>query len=292
MNNEVENVVEAPQVEAQVSPEVEVKPEQPKGLESLAKHEPSVEEQARAQGWRPKDEFQGNPADWKDAKHFLEIGESWKKQAALARELKELRSQFVNLAEDQAKIQKMEYERAYNDILATKAKMQADPHMNHQDYEKIIQKEMEVKAALAAQAKNPETEITQKIKSSGAWAKFTMLNPWYGKTDPTSQFLQSMAIQYSSQLPIPETEADIDRDLTKVHNYMQQEYGHIIASTKPKPVAKTMPVTYSPSSASDFDYSNFKPAEQATIAYLESRAGTPEQIKESVAAYIKSLPKR
>jgi hypothetical protein len=37
--------------------------------------EQTAEERARAQGWRDKDEFSGNPDDWRPAEEFLERGE-------------------------------------------------------------------------------------------------------------------------------------------------------------------------------------------------------------------------
>ena len=36
---------------------------------------PSVEDRARAQGWRPKDEFRGPPDKWRDAETYLKVGE-------------------------------------------------------------------------------------------------------------------------------------------------------------------------------------------------------------------------
>lgn len=51
---------------------------------------------ARDLGWRPKEEFKGNPDDWKPADEFIRTGRDV--QRTTARELREVKSQLSNIA--------------------------------------------------------------------------------------------------------------------------------------------------------------------------------------------------
>lgn len=60
------------------------------------------EAQARKQGWKPKEEFAGNPADWVDASEFLERGRTWAPiTAAKNRELEKTLKEMQKLLKDQ-----------------------------------------------------------------------------------------------------------------------------------------------------------------------------------------------
>src|ERR1700677_3443164 len=61
-----------------------------------------VEEQARALGWKPEEEFEGNPGKWTDAESFLELhsknnGALRKAVAAQAKKLEEFEKQMSSM---------------------------------------------------------------------------------------------------------------------------------------------------------------------------------------------------
>lgn len=61
-----------------------------------------AEAQARKQGWKPKEEFAGNPADWVDASEFLERGRTWAPiTAAKNRELEKTLREMQKLFKEQ-----------------------------------------------------------------------------------------------------------------------------------------------------------------------------------------------
>ena len=57
----------------------------------------STEEQARAMGWRPKEEFEGEPDDWVKAEVFLSRTELFKRIHKLNQTNRWLRKQVDNL---------------------------------------------------------------------------------------------------------------------------------------------------------------------------------------------------
>lgn len=290
---------EAAAVEAEVKAEVstDAGAGSPVEIESLAKHEPTVEEQARLQGWTPLEEFTArgkSKEEWRDAKHFLENGENWKKQANLVREIKELREQYKTLVEGQSELQKIEYQRAYNDIMAQKARIQASPNPNFQDYDRVAQQEAELKQRMAQTQQNQVPAEVEFIKNSNAWAKFTILNPWLNKDDADSLYLKTVAQKITAEMPIPKNEEETDKMLTILHNKIHKDYGHIVSKGLPvRP--KTMPVTYSSGGAKDgSSYEHLNAAEKGAMAYLESQVQKhgEKKVKEMQEAFLKSLPKK
>src|ERR1700679_2999979 len=68
-----------------------------------------VEEQARALGWKPEEEFDGNPGKWTDAEAFLELhsknnGALRKALAAQAKQLEVLQKQMAGMDASNKKI--------------------------------------------------------------------------------------------------------------------------------------------------------------------------------------------
>ena len=60
--------------------------------------EVSAEDKARAQGWRPQEEYNGNPDNWKTAEQFIEDGN---KIAPIQKERNDrLTSEIMNMKND------------------------------------------------------------------------------------------------------------------------------------------------------------------------------------------------
>jgi len=57
------------------------------------------ESEAREQGWKPQDEYEGDPNKWRPAKEFVERGELFGKIDSLGKELKETRKALKMLQE-------------------------------------------------------------------------------------------------------------------------------------------------------------------------------------------------
>ena len=62
------------------------------------------ESEAREQGWKPKEEYEGDPEKWRPAKEFVERGELFGKIDVLGRELKETKKALKLLQEHNSKI--------------------------------------------------------------------------------------------------------------------------------------------------------------------------------------------
>ena len=76
----------------------------------------SYEQQAREQGWRPKEEYEGDPEKWRPAKEFVERGELFGKIDHMGKELKETRKALKMLQEHHSKVKETEYNNALKEL--------------------------------------------------------------------------------------------------------------------------------------------------------------------------------
>jgi DNA gyrase/topoisomerase IV subunit A len=83
----------------------------------------AIEQQAQTQGWVPKDEWDGDPEQWRPAKEFVDRGELFKKIDEQNRTIKEFKRTLDEFAVHHKKVRETEYKRALDDL--KKAKKEA-----------------------------------------------------------------------------------------------------------------------------------------------------------------------
>ena len=74
------------------------------------------EQQAKEQGWKPKEEYQGDPSKWRPAKEFLDRGELFSKIDTLGREPKETKKALQMLQQHHSKVREVEYNKAVAEL--------------------------------------------------------------------------------------------------------------------------------------------------------------------------------
>lgn len=82
----------------------------------------AIEAEARQQGWKPLDEFEGNPDHWRDAAEFLEFGQRLnpilrKNNEELKKQIQEIKGQFdqyKNTASEIIRMQKEQVKKEYD----------------------------------------------------------------------------------------------------------------------------------------------------------------------------------
>lgn len=79
-----------------------------------------VEESARAQGWVPKEDFNGEEHKWVDAGEFLRRGELFGKIESQNKELKAIRETLAQFKDHHSKVQETAYKKAIDDLKAKK----------------------------------------------------------------------------------------------------------------------------------------------------------------------------
>lgn len=103
--SDTQEVLDTPEILEYRSPDEHTDPANPGGDD--------VEDQARALGWKPEAEFDGNPGKWTDAEAFLELhsknnGALRKAVAAQAKQLEDLKTQMSSMDSAHKKIFEMQ----------------------------------------------------------------------------------------------------------------------------------------------------------------------------------------
>lgn len=134
----------AENVEVEVGQQVEVKPFT------------EIEQRAVDQGWRPQDEWDGEPDAWRSAKEFLDRGELFKKIDDQNRTIKEFKRALNDLAKHHNEVREAEYKRARQDLLAQKKQA-----LEEQDADRVIQIDERLDAVKEAQRAAPVKPVVE-----------------------------------------------------------------------------------------------------------------------------------
>jgi len=177
---------------------------------------PEVEQEARLMGWKPKEEFRGDPDQWRDAKSFLEFGKSVQPilrqhNAALRNELQMLQRELQGLREVISTNERsMEALKAYQQedvarqIKATKRELRTKLReaVESGDESAITQLEDQLDEVDDLKGKLQETAPSQKSPASAAppapaphpdFATWQVDNPWYGTDERRTRLAMVIA---------------------------------------------------------------------------------------------------
>lgn len=157
MSEEQEELVnQAPEVELEVAPKETAPTEQAPQLSAR-------EREAMEMGWRPKDQWTGDPEDWVDARTFVRNGEFMGKIHNLNRQNKDLHKSLEDMKNMLSSAEQKGREAAIAELKS--AKVQA---LQHGDYEKvasideqIMEAKAEAKVAAKQEVKDPYIEYAQ-----------------------------------------------------------------------------------------------------------------------------------
>ncbi len=79
-----------------------------------------AEDRAMKMGWRPQDEWDGDPDDWVDAKEFIGRQKLYDRISDSNKELKQLKSAMEEFKKHHERVKQSEYERALQELRAEK----------------------------------------------------------------------------------------------------------------------------------------------------------------------------
>lgn len=164
-----------------------------------------AEQEARQFGWVPKEEFKGDPEDWRDANEFLRRGREIngylrkdldKLQGQLQtrdRELAEIRDAMEEFRKFHNETEARAYQRAITDL--KKEKVAA---IEQGDGERVIEIDDEIDKIKEAQRK-PEPKATQSVDTG--WTQWTQKNQWYGKDEVLTALANGFAEKVKAENP-------------------------------------------------------------------------------------------
>lgn len=75
-----------------------------------------IELAAMNEGWKPRDQYEGDPAQWRDATLFMTLKPFYEKIESQGKRLKQNEKQFLQIAKDMQLVKVQQYEKALRDL--------------------------------------------------------------------------------------------------------------------------------------------------------------------------------
>jgi len=171
--------------------ELETKPKEEEVVvdEETVKAKPDYEEMARAKGWRPEEEYEGD-TPWVDAKEFMGRQPLFDALHKLSKKNKDLAATVDNLVDHNRKIKEAEYKRAIEDL--KKQKVQA---LDSDDNETVVEIDDKIDAVKRA------AEAETAAKPSRVYEEFVENNPWYESDQRMRTYATRIGYEYAEDNP-------------------------------------------------------------------------------------------
>jgi hypothetical protein len=174
-----------------------------------------VEQEARDQGWKPKEEWKGDPDKWRPAKEFVDRGELYSKIDTMGKELKDTKRALQMLQEHHSKVKETEYKKAVEELKSLQKK-----HLEEGNSDGYLET-TEILSDLRAEQK--ARQVVQEVTPAKVDPRFTdwvEANKWYDGKPEMRQYADIIGQGYAKQNPgIDPTEV-----LKYVTNEVKQKY--------------------------------------------------------------------
>lgn len=172
----------------------------------------SMEEKAAARGWRPQEEWEGDPDEWVDARTFVQKGELMdtihaerKRSKKLESELEGVKSSVSDIQSHYEKLAKAEVEKTLKELKVQRREaLRIDDHETVDEIEDRMEEIKSEKARIEASTKTQENAPKQAPlpPEVSSWLKD---NPWADEN--STNFDEGMATEALSLL-----KAEVDRN--------------------------------------------------------------------------------
>ena len=179
--------------------EVEVEEE-----EQVAALDQQSEEEIQASdaGWKPKDEWDGDPEEWVTAKQFLRNGEYLRKIHNQNRKIKQLDDVVSTLAKQQKKIFDAGYDKAKKELKtalreANKEGDDASAELLEERLEQLETRRKEDTKDLTVS----ETTETKEPKVAPEFASWVQRNDWFVKYPEMRAYAEAIGMQHAVKNP-------------------------------------------------------------------------------------------
>jgi len=135
----------------------------------------SIEDRAREQGWRPKEEFDGDASKWVSAETFVAKGELIDRIEQLGKKLKDSDKTIAMLKEHHGKVKEAEFKRAVEFL-----KQQKKQAYENGDVDKILELDDKIAEVRDTQkAQKQQEQVNDTPESHPAFQSWASENKWY-----------------------------------------------------------------------------------------------------------------
>lgn len=239
----------------------------PAKLEEEAKPDP-LTEKARSSGWRPKEEFEGDPDEWVDAGEFVRRKPLFDQIHSLKKQAKDSEQKQKALTEFAAKAS----ERGRQEALAQieQEKQTAFEAGNYTEFNAAVKREQEINAQHQAPAQVDEPAIPQEV------ADFSKRNErWFEKDEAMTVYALSQARKYIEGKGMTRPEA-----LKLVEADVKREFAHKFVNPNKEKAAAVVAENGDKRAAGKLTYNDLSREERSVWKSLQSHMSFDEFIKD------------
>lgn len=153
-----------------------------------------IEQQAVEMGWRPKEEYEGDPDKWVTAEIFVaraplfeKIDEQHRVTKSMQRKLEQLDSVLKEQARHTEMVRQTEYKRALEELRSAKREALAEDDVLRAD-------EIQEKIELVKEAHKPEPTPVTTTEPPAAFVSWASENQWYKLDNDMREFADAIGI--------------------------------------------------------------------------------------------------
>lgn len=172
-----------------------------------------IEQKAINQGWRPKEEWDGDPDLWRPAREFVDRGELFKKIDDQSKTIKEFKRTLDELAKHHSRVQKVEYERALADL-----KAQKKDALNDGDADAVVDIDEKLALVREAQKNAPDIHVpAAPSEPNPLFVSWVERNNWYENQPAMRAYADRLGNELGARGGMSATDvlAHIEREVRK-----------------------------------------------------------------------------
>ena len=208
--------------------------EEPKSREEI------LEEKARQQGWKPFEEWDGDPDDWVTPETFVVRGEMIDKIKHQNKTIKELNTIVDELKKHHQKVSEREYEKAYEQLKNQKKEALAD-----EDYDRVLDIDEKL-AETRAYQKNEGKDQGQQATVNPDFEEWRQQpeNKWYDNNPVLAAAADRLAEQYVANQQYNGHQPDFEETVNYVTKELKKEFPDKIGGKKKQTTTTVNETTY------------------------------------------------
>lgn len=158
----------------------------------------AIEQRAMEQGWRPKEEFEGDPDAFIDAPEFVRRGELFSKIEHQSKELKAVKAALDALKQHHSKVKEVEYERALKALQNARKQALVEGETERfleleQRIEEVKEEKEEFDKGISAVKAEPVRDINPEFT---AWVD---RNSWYESSKPMRAYADKLGVELAQE---------------------------------------------------------------------------------------------
>lgn len=170
-----------------------------------------IEQRASTQGWVPKDEWDGDPDQWRPAKEFVDRGELFKKIDDQNRTIKEFQKTLTEFAKHHSNVKETEYKRALADLKAQKKEALVEG-----DADALVDIDERIELVKEAQRNERPTAVPVVQEVNPMFAAWEQRNGWYNTQPAMRAYADRIGNELGSRGVSPtDLLAHVEREVKK-----------------------------------------------------------------------------